>query len=1196
MVAQICSALPPIGAESPLGVTDVQVWVAAMVDSLGCCLRLPGAQIAAPQVGTLWSRLIVRPVFGLSVGAAAMQYFKLALLAQPVVGSALVAPLQAAPNPPPEVRLAHASIFCPASFEDDPPPLCAAFFFPETHLGALIPGCNDGRPGCNGIVPPIPMPDSAFGDSPPRLPQPLRRSMSSGMDMSEVDMLSETGVGDEAAVVATAASAGLTLPDTSAIAPRLRLDRVQAVIHEQSATLFGELTVYDAIERRLWDEFDERGAIEDTDALRQRDAAAIRCLAALDREIDGAGVAGRELPAPLTESRAKFSRLCELIVSGSASHTGTRLRDCELAHAKAEDELLEARASHQRRVVQSRRRGEPTPATPAEVATARAALARATVLLVSEVRLIATRAALGLVEVIGIEGLARALRVIGRGHGDPLLERLQRHGRWSAAQVELDASEVPDLRGEPTQASEVGVASVVIARQEDEGFLARPEGLAGYMDVRELPHSRRVLSARRHGALVALKLYGDSTSASCQRELRALRALNGHRVLELQGVFTHGTAMYLELQWCAGGSFEAWCRKHMCFEMLDDVEASLQCLAIFRQVWHAVASIHTVGAIHGDLSLSNILLTADHKPVLADLKRCVAGPQSINRQDWIGAPRPTPDYAAPELEEISQSTEILMPTQPGDVYAMGVMMAKAFLGLELEVAGCPYDHARNQRRLPDHRLDVDLEDLLQALLAHNPAARPKASVAAAHRALDPLPFLRRRGLVGVGSSTRSGVTRAEALLAAAEQLREEYRGRRVEEPLMFSRDAVFDAIANSRVGTWAEEALLGEWRVMLNDESGVDGGGLRREVVTLFFEQFEASNLVVRVGTDDTPGAPPTLFIADRQLAEKSPQQWRQMWTAVGAMILRAVVHFGNAPVALSSAVFACGFGRIKRMPPDLDDDVALDGGVAQMMQFREVHGDEWARSELLDWLRRVKRAEPHKDAGYRWMLAQRTIASSPDGGGTSSCGYVLPSEALETFMAMLEQPSYQFLVKSSDAIANGSIVHSGAVLEWTLLWDVYLKYLGGGDRWLAYEAFVEGLTAKGRRQDLWTALTGEQIVEVLEGASLTPSTVVANLEFKPNYGYDVQINSFRRVIESFSEDELSMFLRFATGIGKLPANRRFPAGQKLTIRFMPDQLDHLPSAHTCFWVVDLPPYEEEADMGLKLRQAIAAPQPFAMS
>jgi len=163
-------------------------------------------------------------------------------------------------------------------------------------------------------------------------------------------------------------------------------------------------------------------------------------------------------------------------------------------------------------------------------------------------------------------------------------------------------------------------------------------------------------------------------------------------------------------------------------------------------------------------------------------------------------------------------------------------------------------------------------------------------------------------------------------------------------------------------------------------------------------------------------------------------------------------------------------------------------------------------------------------------------------------------------------------------------------------LWDLYLKYLGDGDRWLAYESLRDGLTARGRRWDMWALLTGDQMVQLLEGAPLTPASIISNLEFKPNYGYDVQIQAFKNALERFSSDELSSFLRFSTGIGKLPASRRFPAGQKLTIRFMPDNLDRLPSAHTCFWTVDLPPYEDPEDLASKLRLAIAAPQPFALS
>jgi hypothetical protein len=387
---------------------------------------------------------------------------------------------------------------------------------------------------------------------------------------------------------------------------------------------------------------------------------------------------------------------------------------------------------------------------------------------------------------------------------------------------------------------------------------------------------------------------------------------------------------------------------------------------------------------------------------------------------------------------------------------------------------------------------------------------------------------------------------------------------------------------------------------MLADESGVDGGGLRREVITLYFEQLEASSLVMRAGADGTISSlQSTLFVAPRQRTELSPLQWRQMWSSIGAMVLRSVVHFGNAPVALSSIIFDCAFGRIDKMPPDdEDEDDASDGGVTRLMRMREERGDEWARSELMDWLRRLRRADPHKETGYRWMLRERqpvTSGSAPHQGGQSTA-YVISDGALQTMEAMLEPLSYRLLVRSSHMPPDGTAEQTGLALEWVLLWDLYLKYVGTGDRWLAYEAFRDGLTARGRRFDLWARLTGEQVMEALEGAPLTPDVVRSNLEFKPNYGYAKQIEFFSNILEGFSADELSMFLRFATGIGKLPASRRFPSGQKLAIRFIPGGFDSLPTAHTCSWVVDVPSYETEASMKLKLRQAIVEVQPFALS
>lgn len=1160
---KLCSVLPPINssADPPFSHLESQAWTESFVDALSCYLRLPSAHIATAQVGVLWGRFIMRPIYGLSITAAAMQYFKLAFLASSSAGVALLSPLNASPNQLPEVRLAYASIFSPASFQEDPPPLPMSFFFPEVTVPAQLQ-----QPEAD-VVGAIDLGGLRDSGSPPRIPQVLRRSISSAPDFDNPEaFFGDNVVVDEAAVEAAAEAANVEMPHTSANAPRLRLDRVQ---HEQSATLFGELTVYDAIERRLWDEFDERGRVDDGEALRQRDAAARRCLAALDQEIDGAGYAQVELAPPLTEARAKFSALCKLIAGRAAELTGQELQEAEVAFAEAEEELVSASTTQRRAVMSSRRRGMPPP-PPAEVAAARTDLSRAHMVLIAALRRVAMRAQLGLVEVIGTEGLGRALRAAGKSHGDPLLENLQRHGRWAAAQAACDAK-MPEMRGRPT----VGLGPSLPAPLED-SVLARPDGLLGYTDLRELSQGR-VLSARRQGAPVALKAHSEGRESSFQRELEALRTLQHPSIVALQGAFRGGNSYYLELAWCAGGPLNAWCDQHPGIVGTEDVEAFVKCLGIFRQAWLAIAHIHSCGAVHGDISLENFLLTADHRPVLADFERCLLGGSGLSH--WRGAPPPSPDYMAPELED--QGSESPVPTEAADIYAAGATMAKAFLGTSVMISSYPYHPTRGQRCLPDERTDVDLADLIQLALSLEPSGRPVANAAAAHRALDPAHFLRRRGLLGSSSRGRAA---AEVLLSKAEHLFQEYRGRRVDEPLMFARDQVFDAISQSRVGEWSEEALLGEWRVMLSDESGVDGGGLRREVVSLFFEQFEQSSLVMRTGAD-APGMQPTLFIGDRQKADRSPQQWRQMWTAVGAMILRAVVHFGNAPVSFSSAVFDCAFGRIGKLPPD---DTESMGMGESLLRLREQRGDEWARSELLDMLRRLRCADAQKEAGYRWMLAQRVSEAA----GT----YVMTADAVDTIGAMLEQPSYQFLIYSSDKGIDGSISHDGAVMEWALLWDIYLKYLGGGDRWLAYEALVDGLTARGRCSELWAPLTGAQLADALEGAPLTPDAVVANLEFKPSYGYDTQIHSFRHVVESFSADELSMFLRFATGIGRLPANRRFPKGQKLTVRFMPDHLDRLPSAHTCFWVVDLPPYEDENDMAEKLRQAIAAPQPFALS
>jgi len=901
-VARLCAVLPPVGCEAPLGQTEMQVWLNAFIDSLACYLRLPGLQLASPQVGTLWSRLIVRPLCGVPMSVAAMQYFKLAFLASPSASASLLAPLQAAPDPPAPVRLAFASIFCPSSFGDDPPPMEANFFFPE------------------------------------------------------------------------AQSRG-----TSAV------------------------------------------------------------------------------PAPQGTSPAQ-----PVVVVGQSS------------------------------------------------------------------------------------GAAQASS-----------------GREDAVQL---------ARKDPR-----------FARQ----------GFAEYSEVVPVPGSKRVYSGIRCGSRVALQR-GVAQKASTQRELRALLTIRGRDgYAQLQGFFNAAEYTYMELAWCGGGTLEAWCTAHPGVVGAADIESYMTCQRLLRQTCQAVVVLHDSGLAHGNISTGSIMLSADHRAVLHDFRRSAKiGVKETDTQWEV----PTTGFAAPELESGQEG----VPTPAADMYALGVTIAKAFLGCDLDVAAYPYDPTTRSRALPDDRLEADLADLIQQALAQSPHLRIVAASAAVHPGLEATTFLRRRGLLGGGSSSAPP---EEALLVGAEHLREEHRGRRVDELIIFQRDNVFETIAKSKICEWNEETLLGEWRVVLDGESGVDGGGLRREVVSLFFEQLAASPFVMCAGEEMQP----SLFVGDRQAADKSPMQWRQIWATIGAMLLRALVHIGTIPIEINAVVFDAAFGRIGKLPPDDADYDTEDQWIAGLQRSREALGDAWARSELLDMLRRLRHTDKVKERAYRWMLSQcmtdpGLAVPGQTSSAVSSAGIGL--RAVETMETMLEPASYRFLRQHCTAragVVNKAreqvlTVQGGAVLEWTLLWDIYLKYIGGGDRWLAYASFADGLTLKGKRKNLWAGMTGEQITRALEGVSLTPDIVIGNLEFKPGYGYERHIDAFKRVLASFSQDELSMFLRFATGIARLPASRGFPGGQKLTIRFIPDNLEKLPSAHTCFWVVDVPPYEAEQDLRTKLCQAIAAPQPFALS
>ena len=79
----------------------------------------------------------------------------------------------------------------------------------------------------------------------------------------------------------------------------------------------------------------------------------------------------------------------------------------------------------------------------------------------------------------------------------------------------------------------------------------------------------------------------------------------------------------------------------------------------------------------------------------------------------------------------------------------------------------------------------------------------------------------------------------------------------------------------------------------------------------------------------------------------------------------------------------------------------------------------------------------------------------------------------------------------------------------------------------------------------------------------------------------------FWTMFEKFTQEERSKYLKFVWGRSKLPSNL-----EDLTYKHEVHVYDHLgaealPEAHTCFFTLDLPPYENIEIMTSKMKTAI---------
>lgn len=205
------------------------------------------------------------------------------------------------------------------------------------------------------------------------------------------------------------------------------------------------------------------------------------------------------------------------------------------------------------------------------------------------------------------------------------------------------------------------------------------------------------------GVRLAAKIV-DADLEQLDYELSVLESLRHDHVVRLQEVVADlstdpvGTALVMQL--AEGGSLADTLARR-------GVLTPGELVTVLCPVARALHDLHGMGLVHGDLSPGNVLLTADGRPLIADLGMSrLAG----HTGDEVWA---TESWAAPEVLAGGG------PVPASDVYSLGAIAWRALTGVAPEPAALRPDLAELAPEITD-----ELRDLVNAALAHTDSARP----------------------------------------------------------------------------------------------------------------------------------------------------------------------------------------------------------------------------------------------------------------------------------------------------------------------------------------------------------------------------------------------------------------------------------------------------------------------------------------
>ena len=300
-------------------------------------------------------------------------------------------------------------------------------------------------------------------------------------------------------------------------------------------------------------------------------------------------------------------------------------------------------------------------------------------------------------------------------------------------------------------------------------------------------------------------------------------------VLELKAVLRDETldAWYLQFPFISGGSLQDWL--NVAGYNNQDQRLMRKKRTILRKILLGLAYIHSKRIIHRDLKPQNIFLTSDGDPVIGDFDAAYdeqRGLKTLLTTRQKGGF--TRVYCAPEIDSPT------IPSSPAlDMYSFGVVCYQMYTGILYEkYRGVELD--KIPELLSPH-LDVNYKEHKECLLHEHPKFRPSA------QELLCSPFFSTEEEEEKSEQRRNSDILMMNLLYIKKKI-SDLRSKREEDvtaDLRIKRnsDGTMDKDGvRALLATLNDVEWLGHWVVTFEGESGIDGGGLRKEFINGCFE------------------------------------------------------------------------------------------------------------------------------------------------------------------------------------------------------------------------------------------------------------------------------------------------------------------------------------------------------------------------